>query len=113
MADKTKRHCEPDCALHLFRIHHHASTRHNTHTLFCPKYHREPRLPEATFPVFNTDARYYTSAFVLDVDRRALQRNSNMELAEHTKHVKELLEKQPKIVFPRPNKKHTFCAVCR
>ena len=77
--------------MHRFAIEHNGYTRLNTKTQFCPKYHREPRLPEPTFPIFNFDGKYYTSAFVLGIDKRALEVNCSLELAEHTRHVKELL----------------------
>jgi len=37
---------------------------------FCPKYHRGDLPPENTFPEFNKDGIFYTSAFILGVDKK-------------------------------------------
>jgi len=36
----------------------------------CPKYQRGDLPPESSFPEYNNDGLYYTSAFVLGVDRK-------------------------------------------
>lgn len=56
----------------------------------CPKYYREPRLPEQTYPVFNQDGHFFTSTFILEVDRRALEANEGQELVEHNRHVRDM-----------------------
>jgi hypothetical protein len=42
---------------------------------FCPKFQRDPLPPEHTFPEYNDDRKYYTSAFILGVDKRILIKN--------------------------------------
>ena len=75
MDNKNKRHCPPFCPDHQFYIQHPHKTRYNAAVTFCPKFHREPRQPETTYPIFNEDTKYYTSAFILGVDARNLQQN--------------------------------------
>lgn len=76
-----KRHCPPFCTDHQLVLTNPHKHRYDVVTSFCPKYHREPRLPEQTYPVFNFDCKYFTSAFILEVDRRGLERNESQELA--------------------------------
>lgn len=73
--EKNKRRCETRCEEHKLAIKNPALPKYEAETTFCPKYHREPRPPEQTFPVFNFDGKYFTSAFILGVDRRALERD--------------------------------------
>lgn len=110
---KNNKRCQPLCSDHQFFIQHPVNTRYNAVVTFCPKFHRQPRPLEHTYPVFNQDGKYYTSAFILGTDARTLQHNDAQELNDHNKHMKDMLEKKGKIAFPKPNKKHTVCAVCR
>lgn len=71
-SNNNKRHCPPLCPDHQFYISHPVNTKYNTLITFCPKFHREPKMPESTYPIFNQDEKYYTSAFILGVDAKTL-----------------------------------------
>lgn len=74
---KRKRRCEFECTDHIFMLEALKSnpSKYDIELLFCPKYQREPLPPERTYPEFNDDFLYYTSAFVLGVDKRLMMKN--------------------------------------
>lgn len=67
------------------------TSRHDIRVVLCPKYQREPLPPEQTYPVFNNDGKYFTSAFLLGVDRRVLMKNEQQEMSDHQRQIRESL----------------------
>ena len=74
---KRKRRCEIECKDHIFAVQtlKGNSSKYDIKLQFCPKYQREPLPPEHTYPEYNDDGKFYTSAFILGVDRRVLVKN--------------------------------------
>lgn len=67
--------------------------------MLCPKYQRDPLPPEQNYPVYNNDNKFYTSAFILGVEKRALYKNDQQERMEHQRQVKESMEKKNQFVL--------------
>jgi hypothetical protein len=90
---KRKRRCEDECKDHFFALQciKPNSAKYDIKLLFCPKYQREPQPPEFIHPEFNNDLKYYTSAFILGVDRRVLVKNEQQEIMDHQKQVRDSL----------------------
>ena len=90
---KRKRRCEIECKDHIFSLQclKANSSKYDIKVLFCPKYQREPQPPEHTYPEYNDDRKFYTSAFVLGVDRRVLVKNEQQEIMDHQKQIRDSL----------------------
>lgn len=100
---KRKRRCEIECKEHIFSVQTLKGTtsKYDIKLQFCPKYQREPLPPEHTYPEYNNDEKFYTSAFILGVDRRVLLKNEQQELMDHQKQIRDSLEKHNQLVlFP-------------
>jgi hypothetical protein len=97
---KRKRRCEIECNEHIFAVQtlKGNSSKYDIKLQFCPKYQREPLPPEHTYPEYNDDGKFYTSAFILGVDRRVLVKNEQQELMDHQKQIRDSLEKHNQLV---------------
>ncbi len=101
---KRKRRCEIECKEHIFAVQSLKgnSSKYDIKLLFCPKYQRDPLPPEHTYPEYNNDEKFYTSAFILGVDRRVLLKNEQLELMDHQKQIRDSLEKHNQLVKYHP-----------
>lgn len=90
---KRKRRCDSDCEDHILDIKANKgiSSKYDFRQQFCPKYQREPMPPEHTYPQYNNDGKYYTTAFILGVDRRVLNKNDLQEVMDHQKLIRDSL----------------------
>jgi hypothetical protein len=98
---KRKRRCEIECKDHIFAVQtlKGNTSKYDIKLQFCPKYQREPLPPEHTYPEYNDDDKFYTSAFILGVDRRVLIKNEQQELMDHQKQIRDSLEKHNQLVL--------------
>lgn len=74
------------------------NSKYDIKLTFCPKYQREPLPPEHTFAEYNNDGLFYTSAFVLGVEKKSIAKNLQREMLDHQKLIKENCEKYNQIV---------------
>ena len=97
---KRKRRCEFDCKDHIFNVQtlKASCSKYDIRVQFCPKFQRDPLPPDHTFPQYNNDGKYFTSAFILGVDRRILVKNEQQELMDHQKQIRDSLEKHNQLV---------------
>ena len=79
---KKRRRCQEACEDHAFWLVAYVRRKINMSAMvsFCPKIPRGNQPPESAFPEFNQDRLYFTSAFVLGIDKRALEQNKKEEL---------------------------------
>ena len=106
---KNKPKCKEDCTEHIFQLkNNNGNNKLETRISFCPKFKRDPTRPQKTIPQYNLDNRFYTHAFVLGTQKRALQNNAQHEQMHFQTMIKDACEKNNqvvqnmlKLVFPK------------